>query len=142
MDRIIEFAGNHYILVLAFAVVSYLLIQDVVESLTRKYKSLSPLLTVAKINQGDLSIIDVREPAEYGKGHIDGARNIPVGKLEQHIETLMELKDKPILLVCQTGTRSAPACKTLLKKGFSDIYQLTGGIDAWQDNKYPLTRNS
>ncbi|MDT8407092.1 MAG: rhodanese-like domain-containing protein [Methylococcales bacterium] len=140
MDRIIEFASNHYILTLAFGVVLFLLIQDVVESLTRKFKVLSPLLTVAKMNQGDLVIIDVREPVEYAKGFIDGARNIPVGKLDLQVDSLAEFKDKPLLLVCQTGTRSSTACKTLLKKGFADIYQLSGGMDAWQEHKYPVQR--
>ncbi|MDO9238905.1 MAG: rhodanese-like domain-containing protein [Methylicorpusculum sp.] len=41
-------------------------------------------------------------------------------------------------MVCQTGTRSVPACRTLTKAGFTDIYTITGGMQSWEDNKLPI----
>mgnify|MGYP003778867111 CR=1 FL=1 len=138
MDRFIEFVLNHYLLSLALAVVTFLLIQDLVESVFNKFKSLSPQLAVAKMNSSAVSIIDVREPHEFIKGHIENATNIPLGKLADQLGQWADRKDSPIIVVCQTGTRSVPACKTLTKAGFTEVYNITGGMQAWEDSKLPV----
>ena len=138
MDRFIEFVLNHYLLTLALAVVTFLLIQDLFESAFNKFKSLSPMLAVAKMNSNDVSIIDVREPHEFIKGHIENAVNIPLGKLANQLSQFAHQKDNPVIVVCQTGARSVPACKTLTKAGFTDVYNIIGGIQAWEDGKLPI----
>ncbi|MBS3953473.1 MAG: rhodanese-like domain-containing protein [Methylomicrobium sp.] len=138
MERLIEFVLNHYLLSLALAVVTFLLIQDLVESLTNKFKSLSPMLAIVKMNSQGATILDVREPAEFSKGHIEDAVNIPVGKIEEQISQLSGSKSAPFIVVCQTGTRSVPACRSLTKAGFTDIYTITGGMQSWEDNKLPI----
>jgi hypothetical protein len=70
IDQYIEFASNHWMLVTAFFAVTFFLIQDIIESSTRKYQTISPMLTVAKLNSGNPIIIDVREANEFKKGHI------------------------------------------------------------------------
>ncbi|WP_085991923.1 rhodanese-like domain-containing protein [Oceanobacillus senegalensis] len=74
-------------------------------------------------------LIDVREPQEFQRGHILGARNIPVTQLKQRLVELR--KDKPVYLYCQGGSRSARAAQLLHKKGYQDIYQLKGGFKKW-----------
>jgi len=74
-------------------------------------------------------LIDVREPNEFEKGHILGARNIPVTQLKQRLVELR--KDKPIYLYCAGESRSARAAEMLYKKGYKDIYQLKGGFKKW-----------
>ncbi|SES83196.1 Rhodanese-related sulfurtransferase [Oceanobacillus limi] len=74
-------------------------------------------------------LIDVREPQEFERGHILGARNIPVTQLRQRLIELR--KDKPIYLYCQGGSRSARAAQLLHKKGYEDISQLKGGFKKW-----------
>lgn len=138
MDRLIEFILNHYILSLALAVVTFLLIQDLFESLFNKFKALSPLLAVVKMNDNDAVIVDVREPNEFAKGAIENAINVPLGKLDNELEGLAKHKNHPVIVVCQTGTRSVPACKTLTKAGFSDVYNIIGGMQSWEDNKLPI----
>ena len=138
MDRLIEFILNHYLLSLALAVVTFLLIQDLIESALNKFKSLSPLLAVVKMNDNNAVILDVREPHEFVKGAIENAINIPLGKLESQLDSFIEHKDHPIIVVCHTGTRSVPACKTLIKAGFSDVYNIIGGMQSWEDNKLPI----
>ena len=141
MDRFIEFVLNHYLLTLALAVVTFLLIQDLFESIFNKFKSLSPMLAVAKMNSDDVAVIDVREPHEFSKGHIENAVNTPLGKLADQIGQFVHQKDRPVIVVCQTGARSIPACKTLTKAGFSDVYNITGGMQAWEDSKLPIKIN-
>jgi len=74
-------------------------------------------------------LIDVREPQEFEKGHILGARNIPVTQMKQR---LVEIRpDKPVYLYCQGSSRSARAAQLLHKKGYQDISQLKGGFKKW-----------
>ncbi len=138
MDQYLEFISNHYLLVLALVAVTFLLIQDFVESSFNKFSGLSPLLAVTKMNTADTVIVDVREPHEYIKGHIENAINIPLGKLEDQLNTLDSYKLTPLIVVCQSGTRSVPACKTLTKAGFEQVFNITGGMQSWEDNKLPI----
>ncbi len=138
MDRLFEFISNHYMLVLALAVVTFLLIQELIEIGFSQFKSLSPMQTVAYMNSQPLVIIDVREPVEFAGGHIDQAINISVEKLKQSTQAIDLYKGQNLLLVCQSGTRSTQACKQLAKSGFPNLFNLGGGMLAWEDAKLPI----
>lgn len=139
MDRYIEFILNHYILVLALAIVIYLLIQEIFDTAFNKSQGISPLLAVAKMNNDDTLIIDVREPPEFVVSYIEQAINTPLSKLPELLPTLAEHKNKPVLVACQNGTRSASASKLLTKAGFEQIFVITGGMAAWVDDyKLPV----
>lgn len=140
MERLMEFVGNHLYLVIAFAVVTVLLLRDLVESLLRKYQVVTPLQAVMLINQEDAIIIDVREPSEWAKGHIADAKLISLGELDKHLEALSQFKDRPVIVTCQSGTRSPAACKKLLKAGLAKVYMLKGGMVAWEDANLPVTK--
>ncbi|WP_404453386.1 rhodanese-like domain-containing protein [Oceanobacillus kapialis] len=89
------------------------------------------VLTEQQFREGyrKAQLIDVREPQEFEKGHILGARNIPLTQMKQR---LVEIRpDKPVYLYCQSGSRSARAAQLLNKKGYSDISQLKGGFKKW-----------
>lgn len=138
MDQYIEFISNHYLLSLGLLVVTYLLFQDLIESSLNKFNGLSPLLAVTKMNSADTIIVDVRDPHEYIKGHIENSINLPLGKFSETISSLEKNKNQPIIVVCQTGTRSVPACKTLSKAGFEQVFNITGGMQSWEDSKLPI----
>ncbi|WP_027963420.1 rhodanese-like domain-containing protein [Halalkalibacillus halophilus] len=74
-------------------------------------------------------LIDVREPKEYDRGHILGARNIPMSQMKQRNAEIR--KDKPVYLYCQRGSRSLRAANFLRKKGYKELYQLKGGFSKW-----------
>ncbi|WP_246628572.1 rhodanese-like domain-containing protein [Methylomagnum ishizawai] len=120
-------------------IVIILLIQDFIESLTRKHKTVSPIEAVALMNDDNTLVLDVREPNEFDQGHIEGARNVPLAKLESALE-LEPHKQSPVIVTCQSGTRSQPACKQLLAQGFTQVFELSGGMLAWEDQKLPVTR--
>jgi rhodanese-related sulfurtransferase len=94
------------------------------------------------INRKDAVIIDVREPNEFKGGHIPNARNLPVGQIKDRVKELEKLKSKPLLLVCQTGSRSAQACAGLLTGGFAQVVALSGGMAAWQQAGMPVEKDS
>src|SRR5699024_4598942 len=74
-------------------------------------------------------LIDVREQQEFNKGHIRGARNIPLTQMKQSISALRP--DKPVYLYCQNATRSSRAAQLLRKHKFEDINVLKGGFKKW-----------
>ena len=96
----------------------------------------------------DVVLIDVREPAEFTTGHIDGAINIPRGVLEFQVDAdpavanvsdpALSYKDRPVVLCCRTGGRSALAAQSLQRMGFSDVRSIAGGINAWAEAGLPL----
>lgn len=79
-------------------------------------------------NCNELVIIDVRRFSEYKSGKIPNAINIPVEELEWEIEDLKESIDKPILVYCKAGHKSALACQMLEEEGFTKLYNLGQGI--------------
>ena len=141
MDQYIEFASNHWMLVVAFLAVTFFLIQDIIEAGVRKYQTISPMLTVTKLNTGTPIIVDVREEGEYKKGHIADAINIPVASIENQIKKIELYKQDDVIVVCHTGTRSASACSNLMKLGFEKIFLMTGGMQSWEENKLPIVSN-
>jgi rhodanese-related sulfurtransferase len=142
MDRYLEFIVNHYILSLALAVVTYLLIQELFDTAFKKFGSISPMLAVAKMNNDDTIVIDVREPPEFVQSHIEEAINTPLGQLAEHLPALEAYKKTPVLIACETGTRSASAAKLLTKAGFEQVFVITGGMQAWEnDYKLPVKAN-
>ncbi len=94
------------------------------------------------INRENAAIIDVREMSEYVDGHLPESRNIPLGQLEQRLGDLEKNKDAPVLMVCQTGARSAEACKKLTALGFTRVYNLDGGVAAWRTAGLPLKKGA
>ncbi len=142
MDQYLEFISNHYLLCLALVVVTFLLIQDLVENTFNKYEGLSPLIAVTKMNNDDTVIVDVRDPHEFIAGHIENAINIPLSKFSDELDQLDQYKSRPLIVVCKTGTRSVPACKTLTKANFEDVYNIIGGMQSWEDNKFPIKIDS
>jgi rhodanese-related sulfurtransferase len=140
LDRIFEFLGNHWIMVGATVVVAVLLTQDLIESVLRKHKLVTPAGAVALMNGDDTIVIDVRESHEFSAGHIEDARHIPLGKIDDRAYELLESKASPVIVACQSGTRSPQACRKLAALGFSDVYELQGGMVAWEEAKLPVSR--
>ncbi|MCM3716669.1 sulfurtransferase TusA family protein [Alkalihalobacillus oceani] len=78
---------------------------------------------------GNLTILDVREPAEYSFGHIPGAKSIPLGELENRADELD--KESEVYVVCRTGNRSDLASKQLTEKGFKNVKNVVQGMVEW-----------
>jgi rhodanese-related sulfurtransferase len=91
------------------------------------------------IRRGEVVIIDVRQPDEYARGHIPGAKLIPLFTLlAQPRELLQEYAGKKILFVCQVGQRSALACEMAAAVGLSELYNLEGGTERWAQTGNPI----
>lgn len=100
----------------------------------------SPAEAVLLINRENALVLDVREEGEFAAGHIPDAKNIPLAKLTERANELRKYQQKPLLVNCQGGVRSANACGQLKKAGFTRIYNLRGGLTAWNEAKLPVAK--
>lgn len=94
------------------------------------------------INRENAQIIDVREPDEYASGHLPEARNFPAARIQERAGELEKFKNLPLIVVCQSGARSATVCTQLTKLGFARVHNLSGGIDAWRVAGLPLKKGA
>jgi thioredoxin len=90
-------------------------------------KSAKTLITTKKA-----LILDVRTPAEYHKGHIAGAKLIPLQQLESRWKEIENYKDTDILVYCRSGNRSTVASQILVKQGFTKLHNLRHGVIGWE----------
>lgn len=81
---------------------------------------------------GDILLVDVREDDEYEEGHIEQGVNVPLASVSRKVPALNGASDKKLVLYCRSGRRSMAAADMLSESGFRDIYNLEGGILAWQ----------
>ena len=102
--------------------------------------SVNTLEATQLINRQDALVLDVRSAEEFGAGHILNARNLPLAQLESRLSDLARHKDKPIIVTCETGNRSGAAASVLRKGGFGQVFNLSGGIAAWQQAGLPVEK--
>ena len=100
----------------------------------------SPTEAVLLINRANAIVLDVRDDQEFAGGHIADAKHIPAAQLEARINELRRYKDRPLIINCQGGVRSAKACDLLRKHEFSKVYNLQGGLNAWIQAKLPVVK--
>ena len=88
----------------------------------------------------DFAILDVRTPAEYASGHIEGAINIDYEAADFRDQVSKLERVKNYLVYCRTGVRSAAASQVMVGLGFYYVYNMTGGITEWQAAGYPVVQ--
>ena len=93
----------------------------------KKYETVSPA-EAHRLSKEGAFFIDVRTPAEYKSGHASGTRNVPLQNLQNRLHELP--KGRPILVICQSGARSATACNFLSAQGYQ-VTNVSGGTANW-----------
>ena len=81
-------------------------------------------------------MIDVRETWEFGQGHAQGARNIPLSQLGKRFSEIPV--DRDILLICRSGNRSLQAAKFLQQQGWERVVNVSGGMSSWEMHRLPM----
>lgn len=100
--------------------------------------------------RNDALVLDVRESSEHEQGHIQGALLVPRGLLEaaadsgfpQHVPQLANARQRPVVVYCATGGRSAMAAATLQMMGFEQVYSVDGGFGRWEKEGLPVVREA
>lgn len=140
MSQFFEFATNHWDLFLALAIILAMLMGNALGSRISGYTQVDAVDAVRIINHQDAVVLDVREDKEFADGHILDSLHIPLGKLAGRLDELANHKEKSIIVSCRSGHRSATACARLRKEGFTSVYNLRGGVLAWQSAGLPLQK--
>lgn len=138
--QITEFISNHPLLSLAFVGIGIALIVNEVSRITRGYKGVTPAELTRLINREDALVVDVSPINDFEKGHIVGAKHVPLSQFDPESKVLAKVKDLPVAVVCRTGVQSDQAAKRLVKAGFKTVYALDGGVAAWQQADLPLAK--
>jgi rhodanese-related sulfurtransferase len=140
-QQLIEFAGNHRLLVLALLAIIVMLIASEIQQRLSRVKQVSPAEATRLLNHENAIMIDMRTDKDYRDGHIANALNVPTGNADIPA-TLNKYRERAVVVYCQRGNRSIAFCNKLSKQGFASVYNLKGGVLAWQKAELPLTKNS
>lgn len=137
LTQLTEFVGNHPMLFGMLGLILGLLTWTFIAG---SKGSVDTTGATELINKRDAVVVDVRPASDYAKGHILNAISLPMSGFKDQIATLEKHKPKPILISCRSGAQSQAACSQLRKAGFEEVFNLKGGVLAWQSANLPLSR--
>ena len=139
LQQILEFSTNHPFLVVAFLALSGLILFTEFRNLSQKFITLGPSAAISIINKSNTMLLDVREVSEIKAGMLNDAIHIPLSGIGKRLAELDKYKDDSVLVYCRSGSRSGFVCRTLSGRGFEKVYNLAGGIMAWEDAHLPVS---
>lgn len=95
-------------------------------------------------SQGDVDLIDVRTPLEFGEVHITEARNIPLDQLDPHsvMQRRGDSPEEPLYLICKSGKRGGKAQQKFIDAGYTHVINVEGGTEAWVQEGLPVVRGN
>lgn len=138
MERLLEFSINHWDLVLALIIILMMIFGGGIMRRIRGFKEVTAIDAVTLMNRENAVYVDVREDKEYAEGHLLDSIHIPLGQLLERVTEIEAHKQQPVIVGCRSGNRSAMGCARLRREGFEQVYNLKGGILAWQSANLPL----
>lgn len=137
MNQFIEFAMNHPLHVGGLVA----LILALVITETRKGgKSISPSELTQLVNQNQGVVLDVREKADFSKGRITDAINMPYSKVKERVAELKKHQEKTIIVVDAMGQHASTVVKELTAAGFTKAVKLRGGMSTWTADSLPVVK--
>ncbi len=138
MGQLIEFAGNHMLMVTAFVGTLLMLIYTEVSRANQGFNTISTHDAVSLINNDNAAVVDVSNADVYRKAHIAGAWHLPLAQLKNPGKDIEKLKDRPIIVVCKSGTTAQTAASSLVKQGYASVSLLRGGMTQWLSDHLPV----
>lgn len=139
MDQLLEFAGNHMLLVSAAVFLTVLVIVTEIRHAGEANHGLSPAEAVRLINGGAV-VLDLRGREDFEAGHIANARHVPLADLNDQAQKLSRFKGRAVIAYDDRGAAGGRAVTTLRKLAFEKAYSLRGGLAAWREEQLPLER--
>ena len=135
LDLVFQFLGQQWILVAALATTLTML---VLHESRKAGPALSINEAVQLINNDGGVFLDIRDTADFARGHITDAVHIPAAALAKRGNELEKYRDKPVVVVCKMGQSAGPATKSLRAQGFIRAQKLSGGMMEWDAQKLPV----
>ena len=114
---------------------------QLIQQIKGEIKEITPEEVQERLEAGEpWALLDVREQSEWEEGHLPEAHFIPRGFLEIRTESTLPEKDKPLVVYCAGGVRSAMAAKTLQDMGYTNVVSMSGGFTRWRELDYSFTK--
>ena len=135
-----DFLLNNIGLVALFVASGVMLFWPEILRMTAGGAQIGTLEATKLMNQGPTLVLDIREADEFAQGHVPRARHIPLSQLSNRVDEIGKFKDKPVIVTCKTGARAGAATRTLRQAGFNQVYQLRGGLAAWEQASLPVEK--
>jgi rhodanese-related sulfurtransferase len=139
MDRLLEYIGNHPLLAGAAGLMAIVVLGFELRQRVHSAASVSPGEVVRLMNAG-AALVDVRSTNQFKDGHISGARNVPGDQIASGVAALDKLKEKTVIVCCDSGVTSGAAARKLTQLGFKQVYNLRGGLSAWRQDNLPVVK--
>jgi rhodanese-related sulfurtransferase len=141
MQRLLEFIGHHPYLIAAAVLAAIVVVAYELRARVQAFAALSAAQAVRLMNQGAL-VIDLRSKESFDAGHIVDSRNVPAAEIESQADSLKKWREKNVIIYCDTGSNGAGAARALVKLGFTKVFNLQGGLNAWVKDNLPLTKTT
>jgi rhodanese-related sulfurtransferase len=138
--KVVDFILNNIWLVAIFVTSGVMLAWPELSRLAGASGEIGTLQATQLMNQGSTLVLDVRDGNEFAAGHLPRARHIPLAELDKRVAEIGKFKEKPVIVTCQSGARSARAARLLKSAGFTAVYELKGGLAAWQQASLPVEK--
>lgn len=135
-----QFLESNYMMVGVFVGSGLMLLWSFFGNAIRGIKEVDTIAALQLMNHKEALILDVREKNEFDAGHVLNAKLIPLGKLDERIAELEKYKDHPVVVICRSGQRAGMATALLNKRGFGQVFNLSGGMMAWQKAGLPVEK--
>ena len=139
MDVYFNFISNNPVLFLLFFVILGFIVFNEYKTITQKFKNISPQDAVFLINN-DAFILDVRESSELDQGVIKNSKHINFSSVQTSLDSIKKFSDKPTIVYCKSGARSATISNMLSKNSFLEVYSMKGGFEAWVSDNLPVVK--
>lgn len=134
-----QFIQDNYSIILLVLASGLMLLWPMIGRRISGVREVGTLEATQLINHQNAVMLDVREDSEFYAGHIPHSVHVPLGQLAKHAE-MGKYKNRPVIAICRSGLRSGRACGVLRKNGFEQVYNLAGGIDAWEKANMPMEK--
>lgn len=140
LAELMQFASQNPMLSGIFAMLTVAIIYTEIMRLFVGYKIVSPAQLTDLINKESALLIDVSAQTDFEKGHVLGSKHVSMSQFDPENKLLSNAKEMPIAVLCRNGQQSADAAKRLHKAGFTKVYWLNDGINAWLQADLPLSK--
>ena len=135
-----QFIIQNWYLFVALGVILFLLAAGPISQRMHGIKNANAAQAVQLLNRENGVVIDVCEPKEFSTGHVPNAINLPLASLKDRLRDLDKYKNKPVIVSCRSGNRSLKGAVILRKNGFATVYNLSGGLLAWEKDNLPVEK--
>lgn len=139
MTRLLEYLNHHPYLAGGALIVAIIALVYELRTRALGATGISNNEAIGLHNKGAL-VLDVRTAEEFAAGHIVNARNITLETLNNQLDSIKKYREKPVIVVCEAGNRSAQAVKQLKAQGYTTVFNLNGGLAAWRADNLPLSK--